>query len=239
VILLANLTYAKCEWPVRRALALIAREAALPRRIIRTDPGLLAARDAVDALVERWDDDLAARMFSPNVDLDRPLSERRDELVALHDRHGALTRDGDFEPEDALRGRWRLGGERGHVELEITMAPTVPPLIETLSVESVLPPSGRLGELAAAAVRLASEPDAAALEGLLAPGTDTAEALRGLRVAAALYGPFGEPAAAGGDGETSTTLRLPGPRGSVDLELSLDEGSSRLQTFILRPAPAR
>ena len=62
---------------------------------------------------------------------------------------------------------------------------------------------------------------------------------RGLRVAAALYGPFGEPAAAGGDGETSTTLRLPGPRGSVDLELSLDEGSSRLQTFILRPAPAR
>ena len=239
VILLANLTYAKCEWPVRRALALIAREAALPRRIIRTDPGLLAARDAVDALVERWDDDLAARMFSPNVDLDRPLSERRDELAALHDRHGALTRDGDFEPEDALRGRWRLGGERGHVELEITMAPTVPPLIETLSVESVLPPSGRLGELAAAAVRLASEPDAAALEGLLAPGTDTAEALRGLRVAAALYGPFGEPAAAGGDGETSTTLRLPGPRGSIDLELSLDEGSSRLQTFILRPAPAR
>jgi len=55
----------------------------------------------------------------------------------------------------------------------------------------------------------------------------------------ALYGPFGEPAAAGGDGETSTTLRLPGPRGSVDLELSLDEGSSRLQTFIPRPAPAR
>ena len=239
VILLANVTYAKCEWPVRRALALVAREAALPRRIIRADPGLLAARDAVDDLVQHWDDGVAARLFSPNVDLDRPLSERRAELAGLRDRHGALTPDGDFEPEDALRGRWRLRGERGHVELDFTMAPTVPPLIETLSVESVLPPSGRLGELAAIAVRLAGEPDATALDGLLAPGTDAAEALRGLRVAAALYGPFGEPEAVGGNGEATTTLRLPGPRGSVDLELALNESGDRLATLILRPAPPR
>ena len=124
------------------------------------------------------------------------------------------------------------------MELDFTMAPTVPPLVETLSVESVLPPSGRLGELAAVAVQLASEPDAAALDGLLAPGTDAAEALRGLRVAAALYGPFGEPEAVGGTGETATTLRLPGPRGSVDLELELDESGHRLATLTLRPAPA-
>ena len=93
------------------------------------------------------------------------------------------------------------------------MAPTVPPLVETLSVESVLPPSGRLGELAATAVQLASDPDAAALDGLLAADADATEILRGLRVAAALYGPFGEPEPVGGDGETTTTLRLPGPRG--------------------------
>ena len=58
-----------------------------------------------------------------------------------------------------------------------------------------------------------------------------------LRVAAALYGPFGEPEPVGGDGETTTTLRLPGPRGSVDLELALDESGDRLATLILRPAP--
>ena len=126
-ILLANVTYAKCEMPLRRALQLVAREAALPKRIIRADPGLLAARDGVDGLVARWDDGAAARLFSPNVDLDEPLAERRAELEALARRHGALERDGEFEPEDALRGRWRLRGERGHVELDITMAPTVPP----------------------------------------------------------------------------------------------------------------
>ena len=117
-----------------------------------------------------------------------------------------------------------MRGERGHVELAITLAPTVPPLVQTLSVESVLPPAGRLGELAAEAARLASEPDAASLGALLAPGAEAAEALRALRVAAALFGPFGEPEAIGGDGETTSTLRLPGPRGDVDLELALDDG---------------
>jgi hypothetical protein len=129
-----------------------------------------------------------------------------------------------------------LRGERGHVDLAITLAPTVPPLVQTLSVESVLPPSGVLAPLAASAARLASEPDAEALGELLAPGTDASEALRGLRVAAALYGPFGAAEAVAGDGETSSTLRLPSPRGDVELELELAEGGDRLTRLVLRPA---
>jgi CubicO group peptidase (beta-lactamase class C family) len=238
VILLANVTYAKCEEPVRRALELVAREAALPRRAIRVDPGLLAARDAIDGLVERWDDDAAGRLFTPNVDLDRPLTERRAELAELRERHGALERDGELKPDDALRGRWRLRGERGHVDLAITLAPTVPPLVQTLSVESVLPPAGALADLAATAVRLASEPEAPALEALLAPGVDADDALRALRVAAALYGPFGDADPVAGDGETTTTLRLPGKRGDVELELACDAESGRLTRLVLRPAPS-
>ncbi|HEY3614374.1 MAG TPA: serine hydrolase domain-containing protein [Gaiellales bacterium] len=236
VILLVNLTYAKCEQPVRRALELVAREAALPRRAIVPAPQLLAAREAVDALVARWDDDAAARLFTPNVDLDRPLAERRAELEALRERHGALARDSEVDAEDALRGSWRLRGERGHVELAITMAPTVPPLVQTLDVASVLPATGMLAVLATSAADLASEPRADALEALLAPGADAAAAWRGLRVAAALYGPFGDPAPVAGDGETSTTLRLPSARGDVELELELDAASGRLARLVLRPA---
>jgi CubicO group peptidase (beta-lactamase class C family) len=239
VILLANVTYAKCEGPVRRALELISREAALPRRALRRDPGLLAARAAVDALIARWDDEAAARLFSPNVDLDRPLSERREELSALSDRHGALVPEGDIDAEDALRGSWRLRGERGHVELTITLAPTVPPLVQTLSLESILPPAGRLGELAPRAVQLASEPDAAALEDLLAPGSDASAPQRALRVAAALFAPFEAAEPVAGDGEKTTTLRLPSSRGSVDLELELAADGEHLASLLLRPAPPR
>jgi CubicO group peptidase (beta-lactamase class C family) len=236
VILLANVTYAQCELPVRRALELVAREAALPRRATTAHPGLLAAREAVDGLVARWDDDAASRLFTGNVDLDRPLAERRAELDDLRERHGMLTRDGEIEAEDALRGTWRLSGERGHVEIDITMAPTVPPLVQTLDVVSVMPPSGMLAVLASTAADLASEPRADALEALLAPGADAAAALRGLRVAAALYGPFGNGEPVAGDGETTTTLRLPSARGDIDLELALDTASGRLASLVLRPA---
>ena len=236
VILLANVTYALCEGPVRRALELVSRKAALPRRAIRADPGLLAAREAVDGLVRSWDDDAAAALFALNVDLDRPLAERRAELAALGERHGKLERDNEIVPEDALRGGWRLRGERGHVDLEITLAPTVPPLVQTLSVASVLPPSGLLAVLAAAAADLASEPRPDAVQALLAPGADAGAALRGLRVAAALYGPFGNGEPVAGDGETESTLRLPGARGAVDLDVALDAGSGRLSRLVLRPA---
>ncbi|MDX6599422.1 MAG: hypothetical protein QOE87_3309 [Gaiellales bacterium] len=235
-ILLANVTYAKCEAPLRRALELVSREAALPRRAVRAHPGLLAARDAVDGLVAHWDDGAAARLFAPNVDLDRPLAERRAELEALAERHGALARDGEFEPEDALRGRWRVNGERGHVDLEITLAPTVPPLVQTLDVDSILPPTGMLATLATAAADVARDPRLEALGALLAPGVDAEEALRGFQVAAALYGPFGDPEPVAGDGEKTTTLRLPSDRGAVDLELELDADSGRLGRVVLRPA---
>jgi CubicO group peptidase (beta-lactamase class C family) len=236
VILLANVTYAQCELPVRRALELVAREAALPRRAIQPDAGMLAAREAVDGLVARWDDAVASRLFTQNVDFDRPLAERRAELAELRTRHGALERDNEFDPEDALRGSWRLRGERGHVEIAITLAPTVPPLVQTLDVESVLPPAGMLAVLASTAADLASKPRADALEALLAPGADATAALRGLRVAAALYGPFGNGEPVAGDGETTTTLRLPSARGDVELELQLDADSGRLASLVLRPA---
>ncbi len=88
-------------------------------------------------------------------------------------------------------------------------------------------------------MRLVADPEATALEGLLAPSADAAAALRALRVAAALYSPFGKPEPIEGDGESKTTLRLPGPRGDVELELELDEPGERLAKLVLRPAPAR
>jgi hypothetical protein len=147
-----------------------------------------------------------------------------------------LTPDGELAASDALRGSWRLRGDRGHVDLAITMAPTVPPLVETLAVESVLPATGRLGELAETAAQLASDPDPVALAALLAPTADAVAALRGLRVAAALYGPFGTPEPVAGDGTKAATLRLPSPRGGVDLELELDPASDRLAKLVLRPS---
>ena len=142
--------------PVRAARCgarwqLVAREAALPRRAIRARSGTAGRARRGRRPVERWDDGAAGAAVRAQRRSGPPAGERRAELEALRERHGALVRDGELEPEDALRGRWRLRGERGHVELAITLAPTVPPLVQTLGVESVLPPAGPLGDAGATA----------------------------------------------------------------------------------------
>ena len=237
-ILLANVTYAKCEGPLRRALALVAREAALPRRPIRADPGLLAAREAVDGLVAT----LGRRRRRPPV-----LAERRSRPPAApsdapssRSCASATARwraTASIEPEDALRGRWRLRGERGHVDLAITMAPTVPPLVQTLDVESVLPPAGLL------ACSRRPSPISRASRGATRSRRCWHPASTPRRRCAACASqprstaPSATASRSRATARRRTTLRLPGARGDVELELALDAASGRPRPP--RPAPAR
>ena len=225
---------------MRRALELVAREAALPRRTVRADPGLLAARDAVDGLVERWDDAAAGAALHAATSISTarwPSAARSSRRCASATARCGAT--ATSSPTTRCAGSWRLRGERGHVDLAITMAPTVPPLVQTLV--------GRVGAAAVAArsrrwptaaARLASEPAADGARARCSrPASTPAAALRGLRVAAALYGPFGDAEPIAGDGETTHDAAAPGPRAAtVELELELDEGGERLARLVLRPA---
>ena len=232
VILLANVTYAKCE---RRCAARSSWSRARPRcRAASPGPTRPAGRARGGRRPRRALGRRRGRpLFTPNVDLDRPLAERRAELAELGERHGALARDGEIEPEDALRGSWRLRGERGHVDLAITMAPTVPPLVQTLEVESVLPPAGLLATLATAAAGLASEPArrAGALGALLSPPASTP---RQRRCAAAGRGAALRPvrrARAGRGRRRDDRHAAPAerPRGAVDEGASTPSATTRSQ----------
>jgi hypothetical protein len=53
---------------------------------------------------------------------------------------GACTAGSGFGfVENALRGDWTMGCERGRVRVAITLAPTTPPLVQFMSI-SALPP---------------------------------------------------------------------------------------------------
>ena len=204
--------------------------AAAPQRP-RAIPGCWPRATRSTALVARWDDDAAARLFTPQR-RSRPPAARaaRTSWRRCASATARSRRDGDLEHDDALRGRWRLRGERGHVELAITLAPTVPPLVQTLSVESVLPPSGRLATLAAERgatrerARRRRARRAARARGRRRRG-GAARPARGRRAVRPVRRARGRSAATA---RRRSTLRLPGPRGDVELELELDEGGKRL-----------
>ena len=144
VFVMANRTYAPAGAMARQTVEILGKTGALVPRELPGSPALVAARDAVAALVDRWDEADARALAADNFFLDRPLSEWRDELARLRERHGRC-RAGEVEPENWLRGRFREQCDRGWIDVELTLAPTRPPRLQFLRLEPGMPPSERHG----------------------------------------------------------------------------------------------
>ena len=132
-----NLTYTAWGPPFDAALAALARTGALQPRAVQPAPALRTARDAVNALLARWDDAVAEGVAADNLFLDRPLAERRAEVETLRTRHGQCVADDTWEVDNPLRGAWTLRCDRGQVRAAITLSPTVPARIQHLSFASL------------------------------------------------------------------------------------------------------
>jgi CubicO group peptidase (beta-lactamase class C family) len=241
VIALANGRYAPAT-ALGRALidALLEADVAPVRRIV-PGPATLAARTAVEALLESWDDDRASRSFAMNVELDEPLARRRAAVERLRSAHGRLERD---ESEPAVSStpfhlEWWLRGERGRVKAEILLSPELPPLVQALTLTSVPDPSPALVTAAEQVVAaLGAGGGAAVWPAALAldDGVDVAAHGRGPPAAEARYGPVRLGPAVAGDGLRSATFQLACARGRLELALERDPATGVLKSVALVPA---
>jgi CubicO group peptidase (beta-lactamase class C family) len=135
IVAFGNLTYTGWSRVTSNAFDVLVKTGGLQPRAPKPSPALVEARDAVSRLIVGWDDQLADRIAAENLFLDQSKERRRAELGALHARYGACTPGGGFDVvENALRGQWTIGCERGKLEVAITLAPTLPPKVQFLSV---------------------------------------------------------------------------------------------------------
>lgn len=134
-IAMGSLTYTSWDAVFDAATAALARTGALTRRQPEPSAWLLAAKDDVTRLVNGWDDGLADRIAAVNLFLDQSKDRRRLQITGLREQVGACRADGPFDVENALRGQWTLNCERGALRVAITLAPTMPPKVQYLSVQ--------------------------------------------------------------------------------------------------------
>jgi CubicO group peptidase (beta-lactamase class C family) len=135
LIAFGNRTYAGWGGTFDQAFDLLSRTGGLQPRTIEPSPALVAARDAVSALVVQWDDAAAERIAAVNLFLDQSRDRRKAAIDALHAQVGACTAGSGFDRvENALRGDWTLACERGKLKVAITLAPTSPPKVQYVSV---------------------------------------------------------------------------------------------------------
>jgi CubicO group peptidase (beta-lactamase class C family) len=134
IIALGNLTYTAWDGPIGAALAVLARTGGLQPREPAPSAALTSARDAVSRLVISWNDQLADSLAAMNLYLDEAKDRRQRAIAALRSEVGECRTDGPFAVENALRGQWIMPCERGRLRVAITLAPTVPPRVQLLTV---------------------------------------------------------------------------------------------------------
>ena len=104
-------------------------------RVPAASPALTLARGNVSRLIVQWDDKLADEIAAENLFLDQSKERRRAATERLHATVGACTAGTGFDfVENALRGRWTMSCEKGKLEVSITLAPTMPPKVQFISV---------------------------------------------------------------------------------------------------------
>jgi len=135
IIAFGNVTYTGWGRVTTAAMEALVKTAGLKPRSPLPSPALTAARDNVSKLIAQWDDRLADRIAAENLFSDRSKERRRGEIDALLAQVGACAPGGGFDAiENALRGQWTMSCDRGKLHVAITLAPTMPPKVQFLSV---------------------------------------------------------------------------------------------------------
>jgi CubicO group peptidase (beta-lactamase class C family) len=135
IIALGNRTYSGWTPAAIASLDALFRSGGLQPRSVQPAPVLTKARDAVSQLINRWDDKLADSIAAENLFLDKSKDRRRKSFEEWHIKVGTCSNDGPFEVENALRGKWLMHCERGSLQGEVTLAPTMPPLVQHMEVK--------------------------------------------------------------------------------------------------------
>lgn len=234
LIAMGNMTYTGFGSLFSDTLAVLDRTGALKPRIVQPSPALLSAQKDVSQLITKWDDALAKRIAADNLFLDVSADVRAARWATLATTHGACRNTGAIEPDNALRGTWRMTCDRGWLNVNITLAPTNPPRVQLINIQPVLPPDAEMTQAIAAVAKLIGGWDAKAIETLAAPGLDVDKARRQI-AAMSSWGACTLSDPVGGDGSRNSTVRLSCERGTVAARLSMDPTTHRLTSLDLAP----
>lgn len=132
VVAYGNLTYAgmgTVNWAVLDTL--IATAGLKPRALPVSN--ILAQRKAeLLRLLPNWTAAEQSGIFAENFFPDHSLENRRKVVQELYAKAGTIVRVGELIPENQLRGRFRIEGEKAAIDVFFTLTPENPALIQQL-----------------------------------------------------------------------------------------------------------
>jgi hypothetical protein len=235
LVAMGNVTYASFGGLFNDTFGVLYQTGALQPRVVQPSPALLAAQNDVSQLITKWDDHLALRIAADNLFLDEAKERRAVRMRELNTIHGACRQVGGIDTENALRGKWRMQCERGWLDVGITLAPTMPPRVQLLNVQSVIPPGEVMTKTLDNVLRLLNKWDDNKARSIAAPGLDVERMQRQIQAASA-WGRCQVGEAVSGDGIRDSVVKLSCDRGTLLARFGLDPETRRLSSFNLVPS---
>ena len=231
---MANQTYQGFNGLFNDVSAALHRTGALQSRVVQPSPALLAAQADVSQLIIKWDDSLANRIAADNLFLDAAADVRANRWKELAQMHGTCRPATSINPENALRGEWRMMCDKGWLNVFITLAPTMPPKVQLININPVMPPDADMTKTAETIVKLLASWDAKTVEAIAGQGLDV-ERMRRQFTAASAWGSckVGEPLS--GNGTRNSAIRLTCDNGPLAARIALDANTRKLTSLDLVP----
>ncbi len=134
IIAFGNLTYANLGTANWAVLDTLLYGAGLKPRQLPASPILSQRRAELVKLLPDWDKADQLSIFAENFFPDHALDARRKAAQTLFARTGKIIHVGEVVPENQLRGRFRLDGEHGAIDVFFTLTPENPALIQQLDL---------------------------------------------------------------------------------------------------------
>ncbi|MFC5408703.1 serine hydrolase domain-containing protein [Larkinella bovis] len=137
VVAYGNLTYAgmtPINWTV---LDTLITGAGLKPRAIPVSNILAQRKTELVQLLPDWTNAEHSPIFAENFFPDQSLENRRKNVQELFAKAGKMVRVGDLIPENQLRGRFIIEGEKGSIDVFFTLTPENPALIQQLDFREV------------------------------------------------------------------------------------------------------
>ncbi|HXA04866.1 MAG TPA: serine hydrolase domain-containing protein [Bryobacteraceae bacterium] len=230
---MTNLTYAGPAAALAEAFEILEATGALKPRELPPSPALVSTRDAILRLWRNWDDREADAIAANNLFLDTPADVRRRGIEKVKTEMGECKPAGDIQPENLLRGKFRLLCERGFVDVAFTLAPTMPPKLQYLSFATTKSLDANMKAVAESLASLIGSPSDGRLAALAAPSLDAVAVRRAVEAARLSYGSCRVGETLGGDGKSHARVRLECDRAPLELAFGTDEqGKVRRASFL-------
>ncbi len=137
VVAFGNVTYASLGNVNLQVLDLMIREAGLkPRQLPVSD--ILSKRKAeLLKVIPAWETGEKSGIFAENFFPDHPVDLLKKEYAALWAKAGKIVEVKEMVPENQLRGRFLIVGEKIDIEVYFTLSPENPPLIQQLDIREI------------------------------------------------------------------------------------------------------